>query len=224
MSTWADRTNQIYELTRSEREAYTIEVLGRTLVVLPEVFSPKYCKNSLFFTEYVLQIIKGKSLLDMGCGTGITSVLSKLNGASRVVATDINQRAVENCLLNAELNMVDVDVRLSDLFDSIGSAELFDVIYWNHPFNYSEKQVDDMLMKAGFDYKYESLIRFLEEGKGHLSSEGRIILGSGGFARSDIIAQKSDEAGYCLRVIKNEKIRLWEGVDYESELIIYELI
>ena len=53
-----------------------------------------------------------RSILDMGCGTGVLGIMAKKCGATSVVAVDIDDRSVANSLENAEVNGVEIDVRL----------------------------------------------------------------------------------------------------------------
>ena len=71
--------------------------------------------------------LEGKSVLDMGSGTGILAILAKKMKASFVEAIDIEEWAVENCIENSKRNNVSFDVKL-------GGKELithmdFDFIY-----------------------------------------------------------------------------------------------
>jgi len=50
--------------------------------------------------------LAGKSLLDMGCGTGILAILAAKLGASPVTAIDVDQWSFEATLENAKLNQV----------------------------------------------------------------------------------------------------------------------
>lgn len=63
--------------------------------------------------------LKGKDIMDMGSGTGVLAILSKLKGASYVEAIDNDQWAYENAKENIEKNKVDVIVKLggSNLLD-----------------------------------------------------------------------------------------------------------
>ena len=51
--------------------------------------------------------MRGKRVLDCGCGTGILSVAAAKTGAREVVAYDIDEWSVENTRHNARLNSVD---------------------------------------------------------------------------------------------------------------------
>lgn len=51
-----------------------------------------------------------KSVLDMGCGTGVLGILAAKMGASYVLGIDIEPWAVENALENAERNAVQMEV------------------------------------------------------------------------------------------------------------------
>jgi ribosomal protein L11 methyltransferase len=66
--------------------------------------------------------LKGKDIMDMGTGTGVLAILSKLKGASYVEAIDNDQWAYENAKENIEKNNVDVIIKL-------GGANLLDRNY-----------------------------------------------------------------------------------------------
>lgn len=61
-------------------------------------------------------IPKERTVLDNGCGTGILGIAAALLGAEKVVATDIDDKAVRNTEENAALNGVEakMDIRLGD--------------------------------------------------------------------------------------------------------------
>ena len=70
--------------------------------------------------------------LDLGTGNGLQALLAKRH-AERVVAADINPRAVELAQLNAALNEVELDVREGDGVGPV-AGEQFDLIVCNPPF------------------------------------------------------------------------------------------
>lgn len=76
-------------------------------------------------TQSCLKLIRGNFLsgsrfLDVGCGSGILSVLAGKMGASFIKAVDYDQISVENCRENFELNSISVDHIIL-----CGSAETF---------------------------------------------------------------------------------------------------
>ena len=59
--------------------------------------------------------MKGKEVLDMGCGTSILAILARMRGAAHCVAIDIDEWCVKNSLENMSLNNMDgIDVTLGD--------------------------------------------------------------------------------------------------------------
>ncbi len=56
--------------------------------------------------------LKGKSVLDMGSGTGVLAILAKKMQAQYVEAIDIEDWAVQNCIENASRNKVKLEVKL----------------------------------------------------------------------------------------------------------------
>jgi ribosomal protein L11 methyltransferase len=81
--------------------------------------------------EYILESeIKGKSVLDMGCGTGILAMLASMRGAEEIVAIDIDQWSYESTLENSKLNQCkNITVKLGDA--SLLGNETFDIIFAN---------------------------------------------------------------------------------------------
>lgn len=71
--------------------------------------------------------------LDLGSGCGLQALLASRH-AERVIATDINPRALSMTSLNAERNRIhNVEMRLGDLFDPIEGMR-FDLILCNPPY------------------------------------------------------------------------------------------
>ena len=76
--------------------------------------------------------LKGKRVLDCGCGTGILSIAALKCGASSVVAYDIDEWSVENTLHNAQLNQVEnIEVLLGDIHVLSHVSGMFDYVLAN---------------------------------------------------------------------------------------------
>ncbi len=68
--------------------------------------------------------VKGKTVLDFGCGSGVVAIAASKAGAARVVACDIDSDALLATRANAEAN--DVAIALHDDFNTL--QEAFDLI------------------------------------------------------------------------------------------------
>lgn len=102
--------------------------------------------------------LTGKTVLDMGCGTGILAILAAKKGASSVTAIDNDEWAYNNTLENTERNNTPgINVLLGDA--SLLKDQQFDIILANINRNillndipaYSEcLQVNGLLFLSGF--------------------------------------------------------------------------
>jgi methylase of polypeptide subunit release factors len=80
-----------------------------------------------------------RTALDLGCGCGLQALLASRH-AEKVIAVDLNPRAVRFSEFNVQLNGVtNVEVRPGDLFEPV-SGESFDLIVCNPPFVVSPEQ------------------------------------------------------------------------------------
>lgn len=75
--------------------------------------------------------MKGKRVLDMGCGTALLAILARKCGATDVVAIDIDEFAFENAKENIVLNgTADIEVRLGGA-EAIKESDSFDFVIAN---------------------------------------------------------------------------------------------
>lgn len=138
-------------------------------------------EDSFLLARYVAPE-RGASVLDLGCGAGLVSVLAAKQGA-RVLAADINPKALEAVKENAKAQGVAIETRQTDLFASI--PEKFDYIYFNPPYlpkDYASEALEEYLEKGevqtwegGVDGR-ELIDRFLTEFKEHLKPKGQAFL------------------------------------------------
>ena len=56
--------------------------------------------------------VKGKCLVDFGCGSGILAVMALLHGAKKVICVDIDDQAIQATLQNAKKNGVEQGIQV----------------------------------------------------------------------------------------------------------------
>lgn len=61
--------------------------------------------------------VQGRSVLDLGCGSGVVGIAAAKAGASCVLASDIDAIALAATKLNAALNAVGIEIAEGDLID-----------------------------------------------------------------------------------------------------------
>ncbi|GAB3245945.1 50S ribosomal protein L11 methyltransferase [Larkinella harenae] len=103
------------------------------VVINPKMsFGTGHHETTAMMLEHQLGVdAAGKTVLDVGSGTGILAVLAALQGAERVVAFDIEEWAVENARENAELNGCSVIDVFQGTIHEVNPAERFDIVLAN---------------------------------------------------------------------------------------------
>lgn len=78
--------------------------------------------------RYLLGLdLENKSVIDMGTGTGILSILASLRGASKVTGIEIDPGAADNARDNVRLNHTALDILTGDarLLEELSPADVF---------------------------------------------------------------------------------------------------
>ena len=155
---------------------------GRIPLFLSEhTFAPS--RVSILLAE-ALRVRKGATVIDMGCGSGILSVVAAKLGAGRVVAVDEAPDVVEVGKLNAESQGVSDVVTFyeGDLFEPLPEDLRADVIIGD------VSGIPDALAartgwfpngKGGGPRGSELPIRMLEQAMRRLRPDGRLLLPTG---------------------------------------------
>jgi release factor glutamine methyltransferase len=106
---------------------------GVKISVTPGVFHPGFFTSTKMLWRQIGKLaIQGKSLLELGAGSGLISVSAAKQGA-RVTATDINPAAIRCLEINRLQNEVELNIIRSDLFRNI-PRQSFDIIAINPPY------------------------------------------------------------------------------------------
>ena len=137
--------------TRKEREFSYNDI---SVKVLPGVFHPGLFISTKVLLNFVNTLkFGGKTLFELGAGTGIISILAAKKGAI-VYASDISSKAVDNIKLNAAKNNVRINIFTSDLFNNIPDMQ-FDYIIINPPYyNKDPRQEEEYAWFCGSNFEY----------------------------------------------------------------------
>lgn len=155
------------------------ERIGKfTFIVRPTVFNPVDYISSRIFADFVLTLdLNGRTVMDMGCGSGIISIIAASKGAN-CLAADINPIAVHSVKESAEINRLSgrINALESDLFESVplSGEGSYEVIFFNPPYYKGiPKNNFERAFKAGPDL--EVISNFLLSARRYLMPGGLVF-------------------------------------------------
>ena len=157
------------------RKAYHQDI---EITVFDDVYEP--AEDTELLAKHV-NPSQDSEVLDMGCGSGIISIIAARNGA-KVTASDLNQSAFKNTQLNAAQHQVRVKTVQSDLFQNL--PDKYDYVYFNPPYVPSEaedeklRQKHPQLSKAwdGGEQGRQVIREFIKQLPKHLKKNGQCLL------------------------------------------------
>jgi len=159
-------------LSAAEWTRKGIEVKGLTGRLTPSygVFSP----TRSVYVDLVSRLdVKGRSVLDVGCGTGVLAFVLLQAGATSALGTDVDERAVRCARMNAD--QLDLQSRFTaecvDLFPASARA---DWVVFNAP--WIPETPRTRLDRTVFDEGGRVVQRFVEGVKAHLNANGKAAL------------------------------------------------
>ncbi|MFA4820264.1 MAG: HemK2/MTQ2 family protein methyltransferase [Candidatus Aenigmatarchaeota archaeon] len=184
---------------------------GNMIFEVPEsVYYP--AEDSLLMAKAIEKLdLSGKTILEIGCGSGFLSIIMAKKGAL-VTSADINSEAVKATKENAErlgCNLTSFD---SDLFSNVTGR--FDLIVLNPPYLPVEEGETDITYAGGATGR-EVIERFVSKAKDHLKPEGIILLLISSLTGEKEVMELFIKHGMKVKSVAREKIE-WE------ELIVIE--
>jgi len=117
---------------------------------LEQYMTPATIAADIIFTAYQLGDIEGKTIIDLGCGTGIFSVGVQLMGAKKVTGYDIDKNLIKTANEYAKINKLDIDFIVKDIKEIDTKC---DTIIMNPPFGAqkSNQKADRAFIEKGFE-------------------------------------------------------------------------
>ncbi|MBR4800715.1 MAG: 50S ribosomal protein L11 methyltransferase [Clostridia bacterium] len=134
-----------------------------------------------------LMDVKGKDVIDVGCGSGILGISASISGAKSVYMCDIDEQAVRFATENAKQNGVECEIEQADL---IAGDRVADFIFANI--------TADILMRLAKDI-----------GK-HLKEGGEILLSGIIDSRLDEVVRCYEQAGF--KIVHRESLDEWNAL------------
>lgn len=181
-------------------EDYDLTIDGVTIRVNDQVFSPdpELTNSSSLILKHIPDVT-GKTVLDVGAGTGIVGLRCAMKGAERVTSVDVSDVALANIKENVDrLGVADaVEVRESNLFSSV--PERFDYIFANLP-------ILDEAWSQNKGSTQHLVQRFLDEVSDHLNDGGSAYLAWGSFSDVEPLRAYLATLGMNVREIQEEKM------------------
>jgi release factor glutamine methyltransferase len=194
-----------------------VRAAGFSLLLRPTVFHPRYFLTSEYFAGFIDELdLRGKTVAEVGTGSGVLSLAAARAGADLVVAIDINPNAALSAADSALLNGLEARVRpvCSNLMTAIAPRPLFDVILSSPPsFAGEPRDVADRAWHAGPDYR--DIRALFAQAKERLKPGGRFYLLLSSDSDLGILGRLIEEAGFSARLVNERSIVIEKFILYE---------
>ncbi len=142
-------------------------------VLNPTSVTSRYCASYLYYNNK--RLFADKTVIDMGCGSGLLGLVMALYGAKSVIFSDISRSAFRNTKENiARFKIKDKSVLLQgDLFEKI--SEKVDLIVFNHPF-FTGNPFFGGTIASSMLAPVNLIQSFLKEAPKHLNEGGFVLM------------------------------------------------
>ena len=191
----------------------TLTVFDETVLLdeLPGVFMPS--PHGMFYARSP-HVESGERVIDVGTGSGVLGIAAAKRGA-HVVATDVDARAIDAAVHNAEINAVTVETHVGPLFT--GAEGIFDVVLANlpneivAPAHLASLPPADARTFAGGEWGNEQLLALLAAAPPFMTHSSRLYLGIHGLTDYHSTLRAA-LAGYRLCLLDLEPLPVKEFV------------
>lgn len=189
---------------------------GLKLNVSKGVFHPRFFYSSKFLSSFIKTLeLRNKSFLEIGCGSGLVSLVAARQGAS-VTAIDISSKAVQDTNKNMDNNNLLAHVLISDLFFNV-EQQKFDMIVVNPPYYPSIASSEaDYAWKCGPEFEYFE--RLFKEVGDYLNQDSRFIMVLSDECELDRIMRIAKNNNMSFTQLDKKRIQLEWNYIYQIDL------
>lgn len=159
------------------------------IVIDPKMaFGTGHHETTTMMMELLLQAdVKGKKMLDMGCGTGILAILASKLGAANVTAIDYDPVCYDSTIENSALNYIE------NIIPLCGSKEAI-----------PDERFDTILANINRNILLDQMQRYAD-----VLKPGGEIYFSGFYESPDLDMIKAEAAKYGMNYVTHLKMKDW---------------
>ena len=145
--------------------------------------------------------------LDLGCGSGFLAILMAKLGAKKVIAVDINPKAIRLAKLNIKQNKLGGKVKtiVSDLYSKF-NGEKFDLIISNPPFLPVSQNRVTKIVTDGRDV----IDRLILDSKRFMRRDSFLIFTQSSLASLEKTVRLLKKEGFLYKIIKKQRLEFRE--------------
>lgn len=198
-------------LRKDRRYAYKLV----TVQVPHGVFHPGLFYSTKFLLNFLLtQPLKGKSLLELGGGSGLISIHCARRGAE-VTVTDLSKKAIMAIEANTASNSVTLKIISSDVFEQVPSQQ-FDWIVVNPPY-YANDPIDEAELAWHCGKNFEYFQKFFQGLEHYIHRKTRTIMVLTLGCELERIFAIARSYGYQMNILEERSV-LFDGKDFLFEI------